>query len=167
VGNLDHQCNGKLRGRKGTLFEGGHRVPFIVRWPGKIKVGSSSDALITHLDMPATFAGLTGVKLPVGACPDSFNVLPALLGEKTSKPVRETFVAHNGGTKGPFAVRKGQWKLIEGGGKAEKGEAKRPVPSQLYLYNLASDLAETKDLAAENPGKVKELKAVLEKLRNQ
>ncbi|MEK7675534.1 MAG: arylsulfatase [Verrucomicrobiota bacterium] len=167
MGSKDHRMNGPLRGTKGTLFEGGHRVPFIARWPGRIKAGSESSALIVHLDMAATFAALTGVKVPAGACPDSLNVLPALLGEKTAQPVREHFVAHIGGIQGPFAVRQGGWKYIEAGrggyGKAAGGAG--PGGTGPQLYNLGEDLAETKNLAAEKPEKVKQMQTLLARLR--
>ena len=83
--NNGHPHNGPLRGGKGSAYEGGTRVPFIARWPGRIKPGVS-DELICHVDMLATFAALTGQTLPADAGPDSFNVLPALLGEPTAKP---------------------------------------------------------------------------------
>ncbi len=169
-GDLAHKCNGVLHGFKGSVYEGGHRIPFIARWPGRIKPGTESFALIAHLDMAATFAAIAGVTIPEGGCADSVNVLPALLGE--SKTARENFVAHNGGTRPPFGVRLGPWKLIEpAAGGAGKGKAandgkqgyKNPVTVQ--LYNLADDLAETKNLAAEMSDKVKELQALLAKLR--
>ena len=106
VGRFDYNPNAPLNGHKGNVLEGGHRVPFIARWPGKIKPGTESAALIAHLDMPATFAALTGVKIPDGGCRDSINVLPVILGE-TQKSPRETFIAHNGGVNGPFGLRAG------------------------------------------------------------
>ncbi len=164
VGKFDYHPNAPLRGTKGTLFEGGTRVPFIARWPGAIKPGSSSDALFAHLDMPATFAAIAGAKIPAGGCPDSINVLSALLGR--SKTGRADFVSHVGGIKGPFAVRSGQWKFIQAGsggyGKAAKGEAKKPQPQ---LYNLANDLAEENSLAAKQPEKLAELRALLDKIK--
>ena len=168
MGTKEHAMNGMLRGTKGTLFEGGHRVPFIARWLGKIKPGSKSDALITHLDMSASFAALAGVKIPAHSCRDSFNVLPALLGEQTDSPLRPHFVAHNGGTNGPFAVRAGDWKYITSGGGAN-GKAKNPTknPSAPQLYNLATDLEEKSNLAGSNPDKLKELQELLSKLRAQ
>lgn len=160
VGSLDHLCNGALRGYKGSLFEGGHRVPFIARWPGRIKAGSECGELITHLDMAASFAALTGVPLPADAAPDSLNILPALLGEPHEKPVREIFIAHNGGTKGPFGIRKGPWKLITGPGGYGRGP-KPAKPAEPQLINLADDPAETKNAAAEHPEIVKELREIL------
>ncbi len=80
-----HRCNGVLRGFKGSLYEGGHREPFIARWPGKIKPGSESHELIGLVDMLATFAAVADAKVPADAGPDSFNVLPTLFGGHTSR----------------------------------------------------------------------------------
>src|SRR4029077_3495755 len=110
VGSFDYNPNAPLRGNKGTLYEGGNRVPFIIRWPAKIKPGQTNDALIAHLDFAATFAALTGVAMPKGPAIDSYNWLPAWLGEKTSQPLRPHFVSHIGGTQGPFSLRSGLWK---------------------------------------------------------
>jgi arylsulfatase A-like enzyme len=163
TGPPEHKMNGVLRMKKGTLFEGGHRVPFIARWPAKIKPGSRSDELISLMDLPASFAALTDVKLPKTAAPDSLNVLPALLGEPHKKPLRESAVYHNGGTNGPFAIRKGNWKLIPNrAGNAKKNQGE---PAGPQLFNLADDLPESKNLAANNPDKVKELEALLAKTR--
>jgi arylsulfatase A-like enzyme len=156
-GSLEHKCNGPLNGKKGGLYEGGHRIPFIARWPGRIKAGTTSDALFAHVDMAATFAALVGVPLPAEAAPDSFNVLPALLGEQTARPVRDHLILHNGGTAGPMAVRQGPWKLITAGPKDKAGPK---------LFNLADDLGETRNLAAAQPDKVKELTALLAKCRS-
>lgn len=171
VGSFGYNPNAPLRGTKGTVFEGGHRVPFIARWPGHIKPGSTSPALMAHLDMAATFAALTGVPVPAGGCPDSVNVLPALLGQ--SPTARENFVAHNGGINGPFGLRAGPWKYITAGagggyGKAAgqgNGVPKNPPTPQ--LFNLATDLAEEKNLAAEQPEKLKEMQALLARLRGK
>ncbi len=149
----EHKCNGDLRGFKGSLFEGGHRLPFIARWPGKIPAGSEGHELITHVDFVATCAALTGVKIPDGMALDSINVLPALLGQKIEHPLRETFVAHNGGTKGPLAIRHGDWKLVQTGGKNRDG--------QPLLFNLTKDPAEATNLAKEKPEKVAELQDLL------
>ena len=164
VGNFDHPCNGTLRGFKGSLWEGGHRVPFIARWPGHIQPGGECGELIAHLDMLATFASLTGQTLPADAAVDSMNVLPALLGQPHNKPVRDNFISHSGGTKGPFSVRQGSWVLVQGGGG--KGYAvARNAKAGPKLFNLATDLAQEKDLATENPEKVKELRALVEQLK--
>jgi arylsulfatase A-like enzyme len=175
VGSFDYHPNTPLRGYKGSIWEGGHREPFIARWPGQIKPGSTCDALIAHLDMAATFAAIAGVEIPAGQCRDSFNVLPALLGQPTAAPLRPHFVAHNGGTEGPFSIQSGDWKYLEvtapvriadtrqkGNAGKEKG-AGGPQPG---LFNLAKDLAEENNLAATEPEKLKELQALLAKLRS-
>ena len=139
--------NGLLRGAKGQLYEGGHREPFLARWPGHIRAGSESSALLGLVDMVATAAAITGQKLPAGAAMDSVNVLPALLGEAGSKG-REQLVLQNN-NRAPLGLRAGAWKLVEkNGGKAE-------------LYDLSKDLPEMHDLALENPAKLAELKALL------
>jgi len=155
-GSLEHKCNGLLNGRKGTLLEGGHRVPFVARWPGHIPAGSECSELIGHFDMSATLAALAGVPLPAGAAPDSFNVLPALLGQPHDRPVRETAVFMTGGPNTPLAIRQGPWKYIQPGPRS--GNA-------ALLYNLADDLGEQKNVAAQHQDKVKELAALIAQAR--
>jgi arylsulfatase A-like enzyme len=156
VGKFAYHPNAPFRGTKGTLFEGGHRVPFLTRWPGHIAPGTTSNALLAHLDMPATLAALADAQIPAGQCRDSVNVLPALLGK--SETARADFVAHVGGTQGPFAVRSGTWKLITPGGGVKANPARTP-----QLYNLATDPAEERNLAETSPEKVRELQTLLEK----
>ena len=174
VGNFDHPCNGELRGYKGSLFEGGHRVPMLARWPGRIPAGSNCDELVTLLDLSATFAALTGQAVPQGAAIDSCNVLPALLGEPHDTPGRETFVAHVGGVAGkvPLSIRKGQWKLItEGGARPSFKDADKSNRTPLteetrkpFLVNLAEDPGEAVNVAPKHPERVQEMKALLEKI---
>ena len=97
-----HASMGTLRGAKRDAWEGGHRVPFIARWPGKIKAGSTCDETICHVDFMATLAAVLEVKLPEDAGVDSINILPALLGEKRKAPLREATVHHSG--QGKFAI---------------------------------------------------------------
>ena len=160
-----HALNGALRGTKGTLFEGGHRVPFIARWPGKIKAGSENKALIAHVDMPATLASLTGINLPADAAPDSFNVLPALLGE--SETAREHAIFHVGGTKTPLTLRHGNWKFMEAGkGGYGKAAAKKDSGgNQVQLYDLSQDPSEQNNLAEKLPEKAKEFGDFLRQAR--
>jgi len=150
-----HRCNGPLRGFKGGLYEGGHRVPFVARWPGRVPAGKTSGELIGLVDTLATVAAITGQKLPDGAGPDSFDILPALLAERPAKPCRESIVVQAGG--GALGVRQGQWKYIPNEGKKAKGGPE--------LYDLSTDLGETKNLAASNPAKVKELADLLRAAR--
>jgi len=164
-----HLCNGPLRGYKGSLWEGGTREPFIARWPGRIKAGATSDELISLVDMMATFAAVAGQALPADAGPDSFNVLPALVGEPHDKPVRDHLVIQTNGTNS-LAIRKGPWKLIPGnpgGGYSKaKGEGKGPTPGP-QLFNLAADLAETRNVAADHPEVVKDLSDLLAQVREK
>ncbi|MCX7421827.1 MAG: arylsulfatase [Planctomycetia bacterium] len=170
VGKFDYHPNGTLRGTKGTLFEGGHRVPFLARWPGRITASSECDTLITHLDMIASFAALTGVTLPKEAAADSFNVLQTLLGETPNAPPRPHFVAHVGGIHGPFAIRQGDWKFIQpGGGGRQAEQSKKDLKASQagQLFNLKEDVAEKTNLVATHPEKVAELQALMKQLREQ
>jgi arylsulfatase A-like enzyme len=143
--------NGALRGSKGSLYEGGHREPFIARWPGRIAAGTESTALVAQVDMIKTFATLTGQKIPAGGAPDAMDVLPALLGEKGAKGRDELVLQNNG--QAPLALRSGAWKLVtKPNGAAE-------------LYDLASDPSEKKDLAHEQPERVAQLTARLNEIR--
>lgn len=160
-GMFDHKCNGNLRGRKGTIWEGGNRVPLIARWPGHIKAGSESSEMFTLLDMYATLAALTGQELPQDAAPDSYNALPALLGTPHPAPVRPEFITHIGGIKGPFGVRQGTWKLDQ----AVPGKNSAATTPTAELYDLSTDLAEAHDLAAQNPQKVRELEELLARIK--
>ena len=139
-----HKCNGVLRGYKGSLYEGGMREPFIARWPGKIKPGSESNELIGLVDMLATFAAVAGRDMPAGGGPDSFNVLPTLFGGHTS---RDHLVVQSNGVNG-LALIQPPWKLIP------PAIGKHNPPE---LYNLDSDVSETHNVAAANPGLVEQL----------
>lgn len=154
VENLNgHTPAGSLKGTKYSLYEAGTRVPFIAHWPGRIEPGVSN-ALVCQIDFLASFAKLTGQSLPADAAPDSFDVLPALLGN--SQKGRETLVEHANG----LAFRKGNWKLLPGRVTAGKA-AKAKGTGKPELYNLAADLGETKNLAAEQPAMVRELDTLL------
>lgn len=153
-----HRPNGALRGYKGSLFEGGHRVPFIARWPGRVPVGLA-DQLLCHVDLLATCAVLLGQRLADGEGPDSCNALPALLGEPG--PVRDHLIHHTGGYPGTLALRHGPWKLLEAGGA---GYAKKSDREPL-LFNLEDDPAEEHDLASDHQEKMQELKLLLAERR--
>ena len=162
VGDLEkrgHYPSGPLRGYKADAWEGGHRVPFIVRWPGKVKPGSTCDQLVQQADLIATFAEVFEAQLPDNVGEDSFSLLPLLKGD--DRPVRETAV--NCSIGGVPSVRQGKWKYIAApgsGGWGKGGDQTQPV----QLYHLADDLGETKNLAATMPEKVAEMKALLERL---
>ncbi len=176
VGRFDYHPNAPLRGTKGTLYEGGHRVPLLARWPGHVPAGAVSDALVAGLDFFAAFASLTHQPMPKDGAGDSFDILPTLLGQTTVAPVRPHFVAHIGGTQGPFALRSGTWKLIEAGkggyGKGAKPAAKPGAAPERdrfgnkpQLYKIADDPAEEQDLAAAQPERLAELQTLLKTIR--
>jgi len=144
-----HVPNAPWRGTKYTLYEGGHRVPFIARWPGHIPAGAVSGELFGLVDMVATFSAILGRPMPPEAV-DSVNALPALLEARPAKPVREWHISAN--RPQPLSLRKGSWKFIE---KGRGGE----------LFNLADDPAETMDLFAQRPEVVKEMLDILSQVR--
>lgn len=156
------------RGRKFDVFEGGHRVPFIASWPGKIPEGTVSDETISTVDFMATAAELLGEDLPDDVAEDSVSILPAILQKKYSRPLREATVMHS--NDGRFAIRKGPWKLIlwagSGGWSYPASEEDMKGLPRFQLYNLKSDPSEKNNLVAAYPEKVSELKALLEKYVN-
>jgi arylsulfatase A-like enzyme len=142
VTDFGHRSAGELHGFKSSIWEGGHRVPFIACWPGRIEPGSESDQLICLTDMMATIAGIVGYKLEENMGEDSFNTLPILLGDQGE--IRESIINQDFG--GNLAIREGPWKLI--------GE---------QLFNLEEDLQESLDLAEAHPDIVHDLKDLLQK----
>ena len=154
--------SGPLRGYKSDAWEGGHRVPFVVRWPGKVKPNTISDQLVHQADLMATFAEILGAKLPVNAGEDSFSLMPLLSGG--TKPVRESSVSCS--LRGVPSVRKNSWKYLPiagSGGWTKGGDQSQPV----QLYDLSQDLGERSNLASKLPERVTELKALLESLITQ
>ena len=158
-----HRPSAKYRGHKADIYEGGHRVPFIVRWPGKIEAGRKTDALACLTDVYATLEAVTGqTKQAVGG-EDGYSLLPVFKGDATSG--RETLISHSIG--GSFAIRQGSWKLClcagSGGWSAPReGEAKKQGLPAMQLYNLADDPAERKNLLKDHPEKVNSLLLLLD-----
>ena len=190
-----HRINGPLRGQKTEVYEGGHREPFLARWPGRVKAGSESRQLIALTDVLATYADLLGLPVPHDAAEDSFSFAPALRGESDAIGARQSLV--NDSMMGLYSIREGPWKLIvgQGGGgsysqdkpkpraakpteppqdEEELGDAAAVFPARSanaaeppgQLYNLDDDLGETKNLYNEKPELVARLTALLEKIRN-
>jgi arylsulfatase A len=165
VRQFNHKAAGEFRGMKGDAFEGGHRIPFIVRWPGKVKAGSVSNATTTLANLTATCKEILGSKTPNPE--DSYSILPVLLGRAKQVPDQPAIV--HSSSIGYFAIRKGDWKLIEGmgsGGFTEPRDVK-PKPGEPVgqLYNLATDQLETTNQYQKNPEKVKELTILLNQIR--
>ena len=155
------------RGHKADIFEGGHRVPFIARWPDAVKAGVENDETICTTDLMATCAAITGYSLKDDEGEDSYNLLPLLKGEQPKKPLREATVHHS--INGSFAIRKGDWKLNmcpgSGGWSAPRPDDKEAIRGlpRIQLYNLKEDPSETRNLQESHPEKVEELKALLTK----
>jgi arylsulfatase A-like enzyme len=167
VARLGHASVGRLRGMKADAWEGGHRMPFIVRWPGRVKSGTVSEQMICFTDLLATFADICGTKLPDDAGPDSFSFLPVLEGvQPVDKPIRAPIVMQAGSAATMMMIRSGDWKLINGLGSGgfTKPSSVKPKPGEpaMQLYNLRTDPAETTNLAVAHPDKVKELLAALQ-----
>jgi arylsulfatase A-like enzyme len=158
----DHKPAGPLRGGKYSNFDGGTRVPMITRWPGHIHPDGRSDALISQVDLLASLTALAGGKVAEGAVPDSENMLPALLGQ--SSTARRSLVEH----AGSLALVEGNWKLIAPG----KGRKINPNTNtelgndpQPQLYDLAADIGEKNNVAAQYPDRVRAMTAELDRIR--
>lgn len=164
-----HQGNAHLRGTKADIWEGGHRVPFIVRWPARVPDGGVCAELVELTDLLSTAADILQVPLPAGAGPDSRSILPALLSAKPDKPVREFAVHHS--MQGVFAVRQGPWKYTP-----HRGSGGFSIPKQLdpakeggpagQLYHLEDDPSETRNLHDEKPEVVERLGKLLKSIQD-
>jgi len=158
-----HQPGFLFRGHKADAYEGGHRVPFLVRWPAKVKAGTVSDALVGQIDLLATMADLLGQSLPADAGEDSFSFLPVLLGEGPGP--RSSIVSQS--INGSFAIRDGQWKLLlcpgSGGWSFPKpGADETTGMPEFQLYDLATDPGEKTNLVTAHPERVAKMKAMME-----
>ncbi|MDB4409135.1 sulfatase-like hydrolase/transferase, partial [Akkermansiaceae bacterium] len=169
---FDHWSAHPFRGLKRDIFEGGHHVPFIVKYPGVTKPGSVSDQLVSQIDIMATVASITGYKLPSqNAAEDSHDLLPLLKGG--TEVVRSSHI-HNT-NKNSYAIRDGDWVLVAAksgyhSGQYKGWEKKReyePQSKNSKLYNLKEDIGQRNDLAAKHPEKVKQMTELLTKLRKQ
>jgi arylsulfatase A len=166
---FNHNAAHIYRGMKADAYEGGHRIPFMVRWPGKVKAGTQSAFKTTLTNLIATSAEVIGASLNDQTGEDSQSILPVLLIDQEQKAEAMPIIHHS--SKGYFAIRKGDWKLIEGRGSGGFSvpviiEPKEGEPIG-QLYNLNEDPAETNNLYNEDPEKVKELLAELNVIRNR
>jgi len=168
-----HWSSAPLRGLKRDIYEGGHRVPFIVRWPGTVPEGAASGALVSQIDLMATLAAILNIELPGDQAADSLNQLPVFEGDAVFARrtlVHNTFEDH-------YAIRHRDWVLIDAGSGYtkerpeltawEKRHGYGDDPSPVELYDLSGDLAQRNNLAERFPDKVAELKALLARIRDQ
>ncbi len=169
IRNFQHFSMGSLRGVKRDIWEGGHRVPFVVRWPGVVPAGQVNDGLLSQIDVFATIATVVGADIPAGSAEDSYSQLTLIKGESPS--ARDT-VVHNTNVNS-YALRHGDWVLIAAKtGAVSKvpewfdqanGYTRHTLPGE--LYNLRDDLAQKHNLHAEQPDKVQELSTLLDQVR--
>jgi arylsulfatase A-like enzyme len=160
-----HNPSYVFRGTKADIFDGGHRVPFIVRWPARVKAGTTSDQLLCLTDFMATAAAIVGAKFSDNAGEDSISFLPSLLGKKDQRR-REAIVHHS--INGSFAIRERNWKLelCPGSGGWSVPRPGKDDTSKLpavQLYDLTNDIGEQHNLAEKQPEVVMRLTALLEK----
>ena len=160
---VNHNPSYIYRGHKADIYEGGHRVPFIVHWPEKIQKARAVSSTICTTDLMATLADLLHVELPAQAGEDSFSFLPLLLNGDENTFLREATVHHS--IDGSFAIRKAEWKLIlcpgSGGWSYPRTQEELEGLPPMQLYNLAKDPAETQNIIESHPDKVQELKSLL------
>jgi arylsulfatase A len=160
-----HRANGLLRGTKADIWEAGHRVPFFVRWPGKVKPNSRCDQTICLTDFLATAAELNGNRLPEGVAEDSFSFLPYLFGKQRPMP-RPPVIHHS--AAGMFAIRDGQWKLVLGDGSGGREQPRgRPFARPYKLFDLVQDLSEREDVIAQHPAVASHLEKACAKVCGQ
>ena len=170
LAEFDQWSSGEFRGLKRDLYEGGHRVPFIVSWPGEIEAGAKSDEVINQVDLAATFAEVSGYKLSNEEAIDSYDLLPVLSGEDYEKPLRKATVQNT--EKNKYAIRQGDWVFINtnsGAGQSEPAAYLKhfslttfPKESAGLLFNLKDDPRQAKNLYQENPERVAAMKELLD-----
>jgi arylsulfatase A-like enzyme len=164
-----HYPSAQFRGYKSDVWEGGHRVPMIARWPGVVAPASRFEQTVEQVDLLATCAAITGATLPDNAGEDSVSMLPALTGAATASPLREAQVFQS--AQGFFAIRQGKWKLELCGGSGGWSAPREPVARRqnlpkVQLYDLSTDPAEQHNVHADHPDVVAKLTALLERYVN-
>jgi arylsulfatase A-like enzyme len=168
IARWGHRANAGWRGMKADIWEAGHRIPFLARWPGRIRAGSTTGEIACLTDLFATVAGVIGAPLPRDAAEDSFDLLPLLTGKVARSP-REAVVHHS--SQGHFAIRDRDWKLVLGhgsGGFTKPVEvATKPGDPPGELYDMRTDPGETRDLYTERPDVVARLTKLLERWRSE
>ncbi len=157
--------NGQWRGRKHSIYEGGFRVPFLVRWPGRVQPGTVCDETINLVDIYATFAAMINhpMRSDKDVGEDSFNVLPAILGTPHENLLRPSMIVHS--PNGHFAIRRGPWKYIEGKPSPTLKRVPRRDELHAQLYNLQDDPGEQNNVIDEHPDVVTRLASLLDEQR--
>ena len=159
-----HRANGPFRGTKADIWEAGHHVPLLVRWPGNVEAGSSCDEAVCLTDLFATVAEIVGVDIDNSVAEDSFSLASMLAGEQVERgaPV----VHHSVG--GMFAIRDGKWKLVLGNGSGGREQPRgKPFEKPYQLFDLSSDISEESDVADAHPEVVERLTQRLEEIRKR
>lgn len=170
----DHWSASPLRGLKRDIYEGGHRVPYIVKWPGNVPAGKTSNQLVSQIDITATVASVVGFELPDDQAEDSFDLLPLFKGKKKVGP-RNVHIHNTFADK--YAIREGNWLLVDTSSGysrkkihepwEEKRGYYREGEQKAYLFNLKKDIGQKHNLLDTNPEKARSLRALLEKIREQ
>ncbi|MGB2273915.1 MAG: sulfatase-like hydrolase/transferase, partial [Flavicella sp.] len=168
-----HYSSGKFRGMKRDVWEGGHHVPLIVKWPGQIKASTVNEQLISQTDIMATLAAVVGTDLPKGTAPDSFNFLPVWKGAFVEKPIREMTI-HNT-FENLWAIRNGEWLFVDGPSGSKRNPPKKFSDFRGYknfktkglLFNMVNDPGQRENLYEHYPNKVEKLENLLTEYRSE
>lgn len=156
-----HDSSGELKGGKRDIYEGGHRVPFVMRWPAVIAAGRTCNEPVGQVDLLATCADIVGATLPANAGEDSYSLLPALRGDYFPRPLRGPLIHHS--ASGYFAIREGQWKLnlFRGSGGSLAPRLIQPGPGDppFELYDMQTDWRESTNVYDQHPAVIERLKA--------
>jgi arylsulfatase A-like enzyme len=164
-----HRANADWRGQKADIWDAGHRIPFLARWPGRIRPGTTSQEIGCLTDFMGTAAAIAGATIPDEAGEDSYNLLPALLGKEGGKPIREAVVHHS--SRGMFSIRQGDWKLCvglgSGGFSVPQTAMPKPGEAAGQLYNIVKDPAESNNLFLQRADVVGWLSALLQKYQRE
>ena len=168
-----HFSMGNFRGLKRDVWEGGHHVPFIIKWPGQVESGSVSNEVISQVDIMATLSNIVGAELPENAAPDSYNFLPVIKSEKYKSPLREATVHNTYASK--WGIRKGDWLFINDstGGHREMPESFKQLTgytdfkTEGLLFNLKDDPEQRVNLYEKYPDRIEEMNKLLQEYRSE
>lgn len=165
--DYQHRANHHFRGQKSDAWDGGHRIPLLVRWPGQIAAGSICEQTVCLTDLLHTCAAMVGHELAEHEGEDSYNLLPYLRGDE-SRAIREATVHHS--INGDFAIRQGPWKLVlckgSGGWSLPEKDVPQDAPA-VQLYDMTADVGELRNVQAEHPDVVARLTALVEQYRHE